>query len=257
MHGVPTSSYVWRKIFPYLAGLGRCIAPDLIGFGRSGKPNIEYSIDDHIKYVEEFISVLGLKNITLVMHGLGSVIGLNYAMHHENNCSGLVFYESFLRNDSSGELSLPFQEQLATLNDLESASDKAANGVAFVDRIIQQSLMHELPAEDMANYRQPFMPLGAGKPILQYLKELPKGDGSSKMEQLIKNYSTQLTKSRLPKLLLYSVPGFITTIATIKWAKDNLSNLEIVDIGEELHLGQESCAELFGETISAWMQANV
>jgi len=37
LHGVPTSSYIWRNIIPYLATLGRCIAPDLIGFGRSDK----------------------------------------------------------------------------------------------------------------------------------------------------------------------------------------------------------------------------
>ena len=55
LHGIPTSSYVWRNIIPYLAPLGRCIAPDLIGFGYSDKPEIDYSIDDHIRYVESFI----------------------------------------------------------------------------------------------------------------------------------------------------------------------------------------------------------
>ncbi len=37
LHGNPTSSYVWRNVIPYLQGLGRCIAPDLIGMGDSEK----------------------------------------------------------------------------------------------------------------------------------------------------------------------------------------------------------------------------
>ena len=51
----PLHRYVWRNIIPHLSTLGRCIAPDLIGFGQSDKPNIEYSIFDHIKYIEKFI----------------------------------------------------------------------------------------------------------------------------------------------------------------------------------------------------------
>lgn len=95
LHGIPTSSYLWRNVIPQLSSLGRCIAPDLIGFGQSARPNIPYTVFDHIKYIEGFIEALNLKRITLVMHGWGSVIGLDYAMRHEKNCRGLVFYEAF------------------------------------------------------------------------------------------------------------------------------------------------------------------
>jgi len=40
LHGNPTASYLWRNVIPHLAPLGRCIAPDLIGMGHSGKPDI-------------------------------------------------------------------------------------------------------------------------------------------------------------------------------------------------------------------------
>lgn len=254
LHGIPTSCYLWRNVIPHLSSLGRCIAPDLIGFGLSDKPNIEYSVFDHIKYIEQFIEKLKLKNITLVMHGWGSVIGFEYAMRHENNCKGLVFYEAFLRSLNGVEGSLPLQEQLLSIHDMENASDLVMNASAFVDKIIPQHVMRQLTEEEMSHYRQPFMQSGAGKPILQYLKELPKGDGKSKIDNVITEYTNKLIKSPLPKLLLYSVPGFITTIATVMWAKEHLPNLEIVDIGEELHLAQESCPKLFGETISVWLQ---
>jgi haloalkane dehalogenase len=44
LHGNPTSSYIWRKILPLVGPVAHCIAPDLIGFGQSGKPKIEYRL---------------------------------------------------------------------------------------------------------------------------------------------------------------------------------------------------------------------
>src|SRR5512139_4115880 len=96
LHGNPTWSYVWRNIIPHVTPYGRCIAPDLIGMGRSDKPDIEYRLVDHIKYIEGFIAQLNLKNITLVLHDWGSVIGLHYATRHEDKLKGLSFMEAAL-----------------------------------------------------------------------------------------------------------------------------------------------------------------
>lgn len=254
LHGIPTSCYLWRNIIPHLTSLGRCIAPDLIGFGRSDKPDIAYSISDHINYIEKFIEELALSDLTLIMHGWGSVIGFDYAMRHEKNCKGLVFYEAFLRSSNGDDMALPFQEQLMILQDQESLADAAVHSDAFIDKIISQQVMRQLTDEEMDNYRRPFQQQGHGQPLVQYLKELPKGDDKNAVNKIIENYSKKLTRSSLPKLMLYSVPGFITPISTIMWAKENLTQLEVVDIGEELHLAQESYPQLIGETISVWLQ---
>lgn len=255
LHGIPTSSYLWRNIISHLSSLGRCIALDLIGMGKSDKPNIEYNIHDHIKYVDKFIETLGLKNITLVMHGWGSVIGLDYAMRHEKNCKGLVFYESYLRPFNKEDISLPLQEQILALQDQENSYDLIMNSSYFVDKVLPQEMLMPLSDQDMVLYREPFLKEGAGKPLHRYLQELPRGDNNSDVDKIIANYSKKLSKSKLPKLMLYSVPGFITTIATAMWAKEHLPNLEIVDVGEELHYAQETNPVLMRESISAWMQA--
>ena len=255
LHGVPASSYIWRNIIPHLSTLGHCIAPDLIGMGKSDKPDIEYSIDDHIKYINKFIETLGLKKIILVMHGWGSLIGFNYAVNHEDNCKGLVFYESFLREMSGDTLSLPFQEQLSALeSDPTDAFDLITNGTHFVDQILPQSMLRELSEVEKQYYREPFTANGSSKPLQTYLQEIPRGDGESKIDMLISSYSDKLLESYLPKLLLYSIPGFITTIATVMWAKEHLHNLEIAEIGEDLHYAQESNPQLMGETIGIWLQ---
>jgi haloalkane dehalogenase len=254
LHGVPTSSYLWRNVIPYVKSLGRCIAPDLIGMGKSDKPDIEYTINDHIDYLEKFIETLHLKRMTIVMHGWGSVLGFNYAMNHESNIRGLIFYESYLRALSGDDISLPYQEQLSLLQESEELADIASNGIYFVDKILPQGIMRPLSEKDMSEYRQPYLKDGSGKALDQYVKEMPGLSGKTAVDKIIADYSKKLTRSQIPKLMLYSIPGFITTMATAMWAKDNLPNIELIEIGEELHYAQESYPSVMGETISVWLQ---
>ena len=59
LHGNPTSSYLWRGITPHLTGLGRCIAPDLIGMGDSDKLDDSgpqrYRFVEHRQYLDAFL----------------------------------------------------------------------------------------------------------------------------------------------------------------------------------------------------------
>src|SRR5210317_1110010 len=73
LHGNPTSSYLWRNIIPHLSGLGRCVAPDLIGMGDSDKlknsgPD-SYSLVEHRQYLDALLEAIGVsENITFVVH---------------------------------------------------------------------------------------------------------------------------------------------------------------------------------------------
>ncbi len=96
LHGNPTSAYLWRNVMPHLAGQGRVIALDLIGMGKSAKPDLDYTFQDHARYVEGFIGALELKNITLVIHDWGSALGFDYASRHPDNVIGIAFMEAML-----------------------------------------------------------------------------------------------------------------------------------------------------------------
>src|SRR5215475_5614838 len=81
LHGNPTSSYLWRNIIPYVSKLGRCLAPDLVGMGRSGKsPAKAYRFADHARYLDAWLEALGLtQDIILVVHDWGSALGFHRA----------------------------------------------------------------------------------------------------------------------------------------------------------------------------------
>jgi haloalkane dehalogenase len=81
VHGEPTWGYLYRKMIPPLAGVGRAIVPDLIGFGRSDKPRPAnaYSYRGHARWLRKFILSLNLERITLVCQDWGALLGLRLA----------------------------------------------------------------------------------------------------------------------------------------------------------------------------------
>lgn len=77
LHGNPTSSYLWRNVFPHVAKKSRCIIPDLIGFGDSDKvPGLEYRVRDHQRYIDALDAVLPTERVTLVIHDWGLLSAL-------------------------------------------------------------------------------------------------------------------------------------------------------------------------------------
>lgn len=78
LHGEPTWSYLYRHMIPVLSRVGRVIAPDLIGFGRSDKPVAAnaYSYKSHARWMRGFLAALNLEKITLVCQDWGGLIGL-------------------------------------------------------------------------------------------------------------------------------------------------------------------------------------
>ena len=80
LHGEPSWSYLYRKMIPVLTAAGhRCIAPDLIGFGRSDKPadQNDYSFQRHVDWMSELVfDRLDLHDITFFGQDWGSLVGL-------------------------------------------------------------------------------------------------------------------------------------------------------------------------------------
>ena len=255
IHGIPTSNYLWRNIIPDVSQYGRCIAPDLVGMGKSSKPDIAYSVFEQIIYINRFIEAMKLTNITLVVHGWGSVIGLDYAMRNQENIKGLVFYESHLRPAiDSDMLSLPVQQIASLLSNYDLSHEAIMQENYFITKFLPSCVLRQLTEEELKKYEEPFQTKESRQPLWQYAQELPIGGRANDVVNLISNYSEKLQQSKLPKLLMYAIPGFITTIETVRWCNDRLNNLKVVDLGEALHFVQETNPRKFSQTLADWYQ---
>lgn len=92
-HGEPTWSFLWRKVLPPVRDAGfRAICPDLVGFGRSDKPEDPawYSYDRHVDLAASLLEDLDLRGATFVVHDWGGVIGLRVAVELAERVDRLV-----------------------------------------------------------------------------------------------------------------------------------------------------------------------
>jgi haloalkane dehalogenase len=253
LHGNPTSSYLWRNIIPHLTSLGRCLAPDLIGMGKSDKPDLEYRFFDHVKYVEGFIEKLDLQNITLVIHDWGSGLGFHYAMRHEDNIKGIAFMEAILAPVPGWEM-FPesAREMFQGFRTPEIGWEMIVNQNFFVEQVLPGSVVRELTDAEMNHYREPYREPSSRKPLWRWPNEIPIAGEPADVTAAVAAYNQKLQQSDLPKLLFYATPGALIPAPLVEWCKNNLKNLDIVDLGEGIHFVQEDNPHLIGSELARW-----
>jgi haloalkane dehalogenase len=98
LHGNPTSSYIWRNIIPLVAKVAHCIAPDLIGFGQSGKPDIAYRFEDHVRYLDAFIAKAEIGPAYLVAQDWGTALAFHIAARRRILCAAWPSWSSSCRS---------------------------------------------------------------------------------------------------------------------------------------------------------------
>ncbi len=252
LHGNPTSSYLWRNVIPHLSSQARCIAPDLIGFGKSEKPDIDYRFYDHAHYLEGFIEKLGLKNITLVIHDWGSGLGFHYAMRHEDNVRGIAFMEAIIKTERWSDFPPEFRRGFKMFRTPGVGWLFIVVLNAFVKQLLPQAVARGLSDEAKRRYAEPFPSGRSRKPIRVWPKEIPIEGKPADMTATVNEYSKRLTESQLPKLMFTAQPGGIIREERAAWAEANMPNLETVDIGDGIHYLQEDNPELIGSELARW-----
>ncbi|MEC4988346.1 MAG: haloalkane dehalogenase [Oscillatoria sp. PMC 1068.18] len=257
IHGNPTWAYVWRNIIPFVTEENRAIAVDLIGMGKSDKPDINYTFADHRRYLEAFIAKLDLKNITLVGYDWGSTLSFYYAMRHEDNVQGLVFMEAmvpprfpFAEIEEMGKAAEAFRK----IRDPQQGANLVYEENIFLEKLLQSNTIRELSEAELNAYREPFRNKKDRKPMLVWANQIPIGGEPRETDAIIRSYSEWLTKTKIPKLHLYGEPGAVNPPEVAEWTAAHLPNTEIYYLGKGLHCLQEDHPEKIGMAIANWLR---
>jgi haloalkane dehalogenase len=255
LHGNPTSSYLWRKVMPHVSTVGRCIAPDLIGMGRSDKPDLGYRFVDHARYLEGFIAALGLNRLTLVLHDWGSALGFDWAMRNEANVRGLAFMEAFLTPLSSWEeFPTPVRSLFQGFRTPELGEEMILDQNLFIERVLPGAVLRRLTDEEMDEYRAPFTDRSSRKPMLVWPREIPIAGEPADVADLVVRYRGALCRSPLPKLLFTVDPGALIPPPLVAWCRENLPHLEVVHLGPGVHFVQEDYPDEIGLQLAEWIR---
>ncbi|WP_340077483.1 haloalkane dehalogenase [Leptobacterium sp. I13] len=256
LHGNPTSSYLWRNIIPHVSGQGMCIAPDLIGMGKSAKPESDYGFFESYKYVETLlIDKLGLKEIVLVGHDWGSAIAFHFAKNHPKLVKGIVFMEAIINAvpdwDSVPDAMKDIFSQFRTAGVGEELLIKQN---MFVEQILPMGILRKLSDEEMNTYRAPFEKEADRKPVWKWPNELPIAGEPKEVVEAVNAYNMFMQETAIPKLLLYAEPGGIMPKPLVDWCEASMKNITVKKVGEGVHYIQEDCPDEIGQAVSNWLE---
>ncbi len=149
LHGEPSWSYLYRKMIPLFAQAGlRALAPDLIGFGKSDKPERmdDYTYQGHVDWLREWMEALDLRRMTLVCQDWGSLLGLRLAAEHPERFDRIVVANGFLPTGDRGS----------------NAAFRIWRAFAMyspwfpIGRIVNSGVVSKLSAAEIAAYDAPF-----------------------------------------------------------------------------------------------------
>src|SRR5438094_4334701 len=212
LHGNPTSSYLWRNIIPPLQGVGRCLAPDLIGMGRSGKaPSGQYRFADHARYLDAWFEALALRDVTLVVHDWGSALGFDWARRHPERVRALVYMEAIVRPVTWPEWPDTARKIFQAMRS-PAGEEMVLQKNVFVERILPASVLRSLTDAEMAVYRRPYQEPGESRrPTLTWPREIPVGGEPADVVAVADAYARWLAETDLPKRVANADRGSILT----------------------------------------------
>ena len=208
LHGNPTSSYLWRNIIPHVAEYGRCLAPDLVGMGRSGKsPSRAYRFVDHARYLDTWFDALDLNgNIILVLHDWGSALGFHRAFRHRDQVQAIVYMEAIAQPRRWQDFPNGRDAMFRALRS-EEGEHMVLDENFFIEVVLPKSIIRKLSDEEMEAYRAPFLDREARLPTLVWPRELPIEGAPADVVKIVELYSEWLAGSDLPKLFINANPG--------------------------------------------------
>ena len=255
LHGNPTSSYLWRNVIPHVAEKARCIAPDLIGMGDSGKlPGLEYRFADHARYLEAFLdAVVPEGKIALVLHDWGSLLGFDWAYQHPDRVAGLAFMEFGRPWKTWDDFPESGRETFQALRSGETGRKMAIDDNFFIEQFLPSAVIRKLSEVEMNHYRAPFLEPSSREPLYRFPNDVPIAGEPAEVYSRVEAANEWLLANDLPKLLFAAQPGIIVTEDVAKWYTERLHNSLTVDLGPGLHYVQEDNPHLIGSEVAAWL----
>lgn len=252
LHGNPTSSYLWRNIIPYVSDRARCLAPDLVGMGRSGKsPTRSYRFVDHARYLDAWFEALGLtRDLILVVHDWGSALGFHRAFRYPNQVKAIAYLEAIAlprqwsdfgeAGDVFRALRSPRGEQMVLEQNL------------FVEMVLPRSVIRKLSEAEMAAYRAPYLERDARLPTLIWPRQIPIEGDPADVTAIVEKYGPWLAQSTIPKLLILGDPGAIITGRTRDFHRTWRNQREVTVAGR--HFLQEDSPHQIGTALAEFVQ---
>lgn len=241
LHGNPTSSYIWRNIMPIVSEAAYCVAPDLIGFGQSDKPDIAYRFADHIAFLDGFLHAVGIEEAWIVAQDWGTALAFELAWRRPAFVKGLGFME-FIRPMSTWEdfhQAPQARELFKKFRTPGEGEELVLQQNVFVEKVLPGSIARPLGDDEMEVYRAPFPDARSRIPTLRFPNELPIAGEPAYVWDTLSKAHAALRLSNYPKRLFVGNPGALVSPGFAREFSATLRNCDVVELGAGMHYLQE------------------
>lgn len=253
LHGNPTSSFIWRNIMPLVAPVGHCIAPDLIGFGQSGKPNIEYRFFDHVRYLDAFLVEAGISSAYVVAHDWGTALAFHLAARRPEFIRGLAFMEFIRPMPTWDDFHRDAVETFKKFRTPGVGEKMILEENLFVEGVLPGATVRKLTENEMGAYRRPFPTPQSRRPTWRFPNDLPIAGEPADVYSAIEAAHRALARSSYPKLLFAGNPGALVSPSFAESFARGMKNCKVVHIGAGIHYLPEDNPEMIGSTVHDWL----
>jgi haloalkane dehalogenase len=253
LHGNPTSSYIWRNILPLVAPVAHCIAPNLIGFGQSGKPDIQYRFADHVQYLDAFLANGGISSAFVIAQDWGTALAFHLAARRADSIRGLALME-FIRTMPTWKDFHP--DAIETFQKFRTpgvGEHMILEGNAFVEGVLPSATVRKLTDEEMSAYRAPFSTPESRRPTWRFPNELPIAGEPADVYSTLEKAHLALAQSAYPKLLFAGNPGALISPAFAQSFAKGLKNCKRVQLSSGIHYLQEDHPDAIGAHVKEWL----
>ena len=210
LHGNPSWSFLYRDLVQELQGDHRTVAPDHIGCGRSDKPDdrsYEYTLASRVSDLGSLVEALGLRDITLVVHDWGGMIGMAWALRHVDRISRLV-----IMNTAAFPLPerkrVPASLSLARTPFLGALLVRGAN--AFARGAVRSCVTRAPMARDVAaGYLEPYDSWAHRIAVHRFVQDIPLRSGD-RAWSVVRDTADSLDRlTGLPMLICWGMKDFV------------------------------------------------
>ena len=253
LHGNPTSAYLWRNIIPHVSGGARCLAPDLVGMGDSGKmPSGAYRFVEHARYLDAWFDALGLdSDVILICHDWGSALAFHWAHRHPERVAGIAYMEAIVQSLTWDQWPEAARRVFQGFRS-DAGETMVLDNNVFVERVLPGSIIRDLTDDEMDVYRKPYREPGESRrPTLSWPRDIPLDGEPADVVEIVDDYSAWLSRSDIPKLFVNAEPGAILTGEQREFCRAWPNQREVTVRG--VHFIQEDSPDEIGAAIAEWL----
>lgn len=234
LHGNATYSYMWRNLIPYIAQRGRCVAPDLLGMGRSEvvfpSGASSYDFADQMSLVELLLEMMVPDGpMVLIGHELGAAMAIQFARKYPARVAGIVIIEGVFRVSNDAQFEDDVAGFLAKVRS-EAGEEIILAENALVERYLPRLTSRSLGPTEMAAYREPYPRRGESRrAMLSMIRQLPLHSSPGPIDNLVEQSRLWCAQSRIPKLVIGGSPGFLIPSAVLgtaaRWHESSVASV--------------------------------